>query len=70
MTIQERYQDLTQPLTVFGKTYPAKLDVLTIDGLLAYANELYNTGHPLAVHIAKQIRTNVFNAGNNLAGTI
>jgi len=70
MTLAQRYQDLTEPLTMFGKTYPAQLAELTVESLQEYAKRLASSDIPLVKSVGQEINCNLFKSGYNLNGNI
>jgi hypothetical protein len=69
MTIREAYGHLAQPLTMFGKTYPAVINgELTIEKLQQYAKNCQSSKYPAVKQIGKEINTRIFNAGYDLNG--
>jgi hypothetical protein len=70
MTLKEAYGHLAQPLTMFGKTYPAVINgELTIEKLQQYAKECQSSKYPAVKAIGNEINTKIFNAGFDLNNT-
>ncbi len=71
MTLQQRYKDLTESLTAFGKTYsPAIQAPLTVEKLTDYANTAIASKMPMMVGIGKEMKANISRANYSLTGNI
>lgn len=70
MTLLERYNDLSTPLNMFGKTHPAPLKEVSIESLQAYAEKCIKSNFPMLKSVGFEINRNLCNSGYNLNGTI
>jgi len=70
MTLKERYNDLTQPLAAFGKTYPARIKELSIENLQQYAKDCINSNIPALKAVGFEMNRNIFSSGYDLNGHI
>lgn len=70
MTLSQRYQDLAEPLTMFGKTYPAQINELSVEALQAYAKKLTSSNIPLVKSVGHDMNRDIFTSGYNLNGKI
>jgi hypothetical protein len=71
MTLAERYNGLTQPVTMFGHTCaPAIIAPLTVDKLKVYATSCVNSQYPGVKAYGRQILEDIYNAYNDLNAPI
>lgn len=70
MTLAQRYADLAEPLTMFGKTYPPQLTQLSVETLQEYAKKLTSSNIPMVKGIGYEMNRDIFNSGYNINGKI
>ena len=70
MTLYNRYRDLTEPFIVFGKTYPAIINELSIESLAVYADKCISSNSPMMQSLGKEVKVNISRANYNINGNI